>query len=132
MVKIYNFVTKWLLLTIICLTLVPGLVFADVGNEIEYQLQPIGDVYGQQGNIGEVSLAQTIAEIIRAVLMLLGIIFLALIVYAGFVWMTSAGNEEKITRAKKTIVAAVIGVAIIIFAYAITTFVITSISEAVD
>ena len=38
-------------------------------------------------------------------------------------WMTSAGNEEKIATAKKTMTAAIIGVAIVLAAYAITFFV---------
>ncbi len=61
---------------------------------------------------------------IRLLLSFLGVIFIILIIYAGFMWMTSAGNEEKIGTAKKIMISAIIGLAIILFAYAITIFVI--------
>jgi len=68
------------------------------------------------------------AIIITALLGLVGMIFFILFIYGGFQWMTAAGNEEKIRKAKKLIVNAVIGLAIIIMAYAITYF----ISQAIE
>lgn len=64
-----------------------------------------------------------ISNIIKIVLSLLGIIFIGLLVYAGFTWMTSNGEEEKVSKAKDTIIRAVIGLIIIIAAYGITIFV---------
>ena len=43
--------------------------------------------------------------------------------YAGFLWMTSSGDETKVTKAKGLMVNAVIGLAIVLAAYAITYFV---------
>ncbi|HYE59796.1 MAG TPA: pilin [Candidatus Kapabacteria bacterium] len=71
-----------------------------------------------------------IAKIISAVLGLLGIIMLGLVLYAGFTWMTAGGNEEKIAQAKKTLINAVIGLAIIMSAFAIVQFVINALSQA--
>ncbi|OGY45213.1 MAG: hypothetical protein A2744_00650 [Candidatus Buchananbacteria bacterium RIFCSPHIGHO2_01_FULL_44_11] len=138
---------KKLLLQIICLISLVSFAFLPImiiaaeeddknpaspslAGDINQQLQPVGDVYGQTGTISESSLAETVAEIIKAVLALLGIIFIALMVYAGFMWMTSAGNEDRVEKAKKTIVAAVIGTVIIICAYIITAFVINSLQSA--
>ncbi len=64
-----------------------------------------------------------IARIIRAALGLLGIVMVVLTLYAGFLWMTAGGNEEQIGRAKKILRNAVIGLAIILSAYAITLFI---------
>ncbi len=64
-----------------------------------------------------------IGRVVKAFLALLGIIAVALIIYAGFLWMTSAGNPEKIDRAKKIIIDAVIGLLIILSAYAIVAFI---------
>lgn len=64
-----------------------------------------------------------IANIIRIALGLIGIVLLVIIIYAGFLWMTAAGNEEQIGKAKKTLTNAVIGLAIILSAYAIVLFV---------
>ena len=44
--------------------------------------------------------------------------------YSGFNWMTAAGDEEKITKAKSTIRASIIGLLIIISAYALSVFII--------
>lgn len=69
-------------------------------------------------------------EIIQVALGLLGIITVVLIIWAGFRWLTSAGNGDQIEDAKKTITAAVIGLVIILMAYALTDFIITQLYEA--
>ena len=53
----------------------------------------------------------------------LGIIFFLLIIYSGFTWMTAAGKEETITKAKGILIAAATGLVIILSAYAIVRFV---------
>ena len=75
-------------------------------------------------------ISEIASDIIKFFLSFLGIIFIILIVYAGFMWMTSAGEEAKISKAKSTMVAAVIGLAIVLAAYAITYFVIDQILES--
>ena len=67
----------------------------------------------------------TIARIIRYALGFLGTVALLLVLYAGFLWMTAAGDEEKVSRAKKTLTSALIGLVIIMTAFAITSFVIS-------
>lgn len=78
----------------------------------------------------QTDLALIIGNIIRAALSLTGTIFLVLIIYAGFVWMTAGGNEEKIRKAKLIIQSAVIGLIIILSSYSITEFVIGSLTQA--
>jgi len=72
---------------------------------------------------GEPSLLVTIGALIKVILGLLGIILLILMLYGGFLWMTSAGEDEKVEKAKKIITSAVIGILIIVIAYALTWFV---------
>ncbi len=81
--------------------------------------------FGESQGIGAI-----IGGIIAVVLSFLGVIFLCLILYAGFIWMTSAGNEQKVRWAQKTIQNAVIGVIIVLSAYSITSFVLRSVTEA--
>lgn len=64
-----------------------------------------------------------IARIIRAALGLLGIVLLVLFLYGGFLYMTSGGNEEQVASAKKILINATIGLAIILTAYSIVLFV---------
>ena len=70
---------------------------------------------------------QAIINIVKFLLTFLGLIAVIIILYGGFQWMTAAGNEEKITSARGTLTAGLIGLVIILAAYAITAFVITTI-----
>ena len=106
-----------------------GLTNDDLGGLIGEQLAPIEDVYGQE-DVDSGTFARAISDVIKIVLGFLGLIFLILILWAGFTWMTSAGNEEKISKAKKMMVAAIIGAAFVLAAYAITYFVIDSLLQA--
>lgn len=64
-----------------------------------------------------------VGKIVGTVLSFVGVIFLILIIYAGIKWMTSAGNEKAVESAKSLIMAAVIGLIIVLGAYAITAFI---------
>lgn len=77
----------------------------------------------QTAGVTDTTLSQTVGMIISIALGLVGIIFLALTVYAGFLWMTAAGDEEPITKAKKILTTSVIGLVIVLAAYSITYFV---------
>jgi len=76
------------------------------------------------------SLPGLIGNLIRVALGLLGVVFLVLIVYAGFIWMTARGDEKMVTRAKDTLQRAVIGLIIVSLAYAITSFVVRGVLTA--
>lgn len=79
------------------------------------------DVVAKAAGFGEPkSITEIIGAVIGVFLSLLGIIFLILVLYAGFTWMTSLGNEYKVRKAKDTLIQATIGIIIIISAYAIT------------
>lgn len=67
--------------------------------------------------------------VIQAGLGATGIIFFVLVVYAGFKWMMSQGNSEQIEKSRDTIVAAGIGLVVVVAAYAVTNFVTTRIIE---
>lgn len=67
------------------------------------------------------------AIIIRSALALIGIVFVVLTLYAGWLWMTAGGEEEKISKAKKLLSNGVIGLAIILSAYSITYFIFKSV-----
>ena len=71
------------------------------------------------------------AKVIRIGLSLLGLVAVGIMLYAGFIWMTSGGNEEKISTAKKTMINATIGLAIIMASFAIVQFVLKSLQNAV-
>lgn len=74
----------------------------------------------ESGAFSSGSLAGGVGGVINAGLSLLGVLFLLLIIYGGYLWMTGGGNEEQIGRAKKIITSAVTGLIIVGAAYAIT------------
>ncbi len=69
------------------------------------------------------SISQTVGKVIGYVLSFVGVIFLILIIYAGFTWMLARGNEADVKKAKDLMYDAIIGLVIIMSAYAITAFV---------
>lgn len=93
------------------------------------------DVFGVEAvgadvGLGGGDIRVIIGRIIQVLLTLLGTITLGLMIYAGFTIMTSAGNEEKVTKGKQIMTNAVIGLVIILSAFAITTFVISRLASA--
>lgn len=103
----------------------PPVVNASASNDLIEQLDSAGEkAWGQEAI--ETDMPDIIKVVIQAFLGFLGIIFLVLIIYAGYNWMTAGGDEEKVAKAKATLSSAIIGLVIIVGAYAITYFVFTS------
>lgn len=65
-----------------------------------------------------------LTALILLVLGIAGLIAVAFLVFAGFRYITSAGNEDQAEAAKKTIINAIIGIVVIILSYSIVTVVI--------
>jgi heme/copper-type cytochrome/quinol oxidase subunit 2 len=81
-------------------------------------------------NLGSEDLTATIGLLISALLSVLGVIFLLLIIWSGFTWMTAAGDPKKVDKAKDILITSVVGLIILLSAYAISTFVIDSLATA--
>ena len=111
------------LLIIFCLVLIipaqaaliNGEKKTDFDNNIKNVLQDTDYSYTNTRDIENI-----IAIIIRLVLSLIGAIFLVLIFVAGNQWMQAAGNEEKIKKSKARIQSAIIGLLIVLIAYALS------------
>ncbi len=70
------------------------------------------------------------SSLLRSALTFLGVVFLLMIVYAGFQWMTAGGSEEKIAAARKTLVNAIVGLVIIFSANSIVIYVVRALTGA--
>ncbi len=114
--------TALFLLAFFC---VPSLVQAQTANTGIDNLQEGVQVIQQPLGLASTDIRIIVANIIRIALGLLGIVVLGLILYAGYLWMTAGGNEDQIATAKKFLINAVIGLAIILSAYSIVSFVIS-------
>ena len=58
--------------------------------------------------------------LIRGLLSILGVLFFLLIIYGGFLWMTAQGAEEQISKAKRIIISASVGLAVVLAAYLVS------------
>jgi len=81
------------------------------------------DVGGLYGSDQPTDIRVVVVNIIKIFLGLLAVIFLVLILLAGFKWMTAAGNQDQIKDATAQLRNAVIGLIIILASYSITVFV---------
>ncbi|MDP3836649.1 MAG: hypothetical protein Q8Q67_00910 [bacterium] len=82
------------------------------------------DAYKDQvGASSDNFLATRVGSLIGLVLSFIGVLFLVLMIFAGLSWMTAQGNSEKVTKAKDLMINAIIGLIIVLAAYAITAFV---------
>ncbi len=91
---------------------------------------PLGVDCGSASGLANTDVRFTVARIINAALGLLGVIMIVLMVYSGFLWMTSAGSEDKVEHARGIIYGAVIGLVIILSAYTVTYFVLQQLYSA--
>jgi lysylphosphatidylglycerol synthetase-like protein (DUF2156 family) len=90
------------------------------------KLKKAGISYGgsTSGVESGTQLASIIGTIISIALSLLGIVFLTLLVYAGYNYLMAGGDESKVETAKHTISRSIIGLFIVLAAYAIAKFVV--------
>ena len=118
MKKITHLITVFGLLSLV---LMPMVAMAQVNFGLEY---------GENIGLGNNDPRDMAGSIIQVVLGFLGIIAVIIILIGGFKWMTAGGNEEKVTGARKLIVAGIIGLAIILAAWGISNFVISALMTA--
>ena len=85
---------------------------------------------GVYGTTGAKPFEEVVGGYIQGALALLGVIFLVLLVYGGYIWMIARGEEAEVTRATGIIKMAVIGLIIVLAAYAITAYVVVAMGEA--
>ena len=81
---------------------------------------------GAKTSIGEI-----VGSIILTILGLLGVIFVILLTYGGFLWLTAAGEDDKVKKAQGLMWNAIIGLLIVIAAYSIAWFVLNTLVAAV-
>jgi len=64
-------------------------------------------------------LPTVIGQAINYIFGVVGVIFLAIILVGGYLWMTAGGSEEKIAKAKGFIINGITGMIVIFLAYAL-------------
>lgn len=90
----------------------PGCKFTGSGEEKCQLENPIG-----VGTTGTTEVSEIIKVAINVVLGIIGALTLLMLVYGGFQWLTSAGNEEKVTAGTQTMTWALVGVMLVFASY---------------
>jgi|GEM_PF-2713949 hypothetical protein len=124
--KIFGFVLILLLLLFTVSLVGVDFAYAQGVDSNNYGLDEVG---GNTG-LGNQDLRVTVGKIIKIFLGFLGVVALGIVLYAGFLYMTSGGSPEKVETAKKWMINGVVGLIIILSAYAIVAFVFKGLTEA--
>lgn len=105
----------------------PGIVHALTGdNPFDRAKESVGTVTESAGVGQQQTLEEMIGNIINIALGFIGILLLVYLLYGGFLWMTSGGSDEGVKKAQTMIKNAVVGLLIVIAAFAISNFVLES------
>ncbi|MBI4359638.1 MAG: hypothetical protein HY564_00905, partial [Candidatus Jacksonbacteria bacterium] len=88
-----------------------------------------GEIPGDKLGEAATDLRDQIRELINIALGFLGVIGVIVTLYGGFTWMTAFGDDEKVGKAKKTLVAGIIGIVIIGIAWTIVSYVLNLAGE---
>ncbi|MDO8511668.1 MAG: pilin [bacterium] len=99
--------------------LLPAFAFAQMG---------INEIQGYEGS-NQRDLPTAIMVIVNYVLIIVGVLALAFLVYGGFLYITSHGDTQQVDKAKTTIINAVIGIVVIGIAAALVNFVVGAVSQ---
>ncbi len=119
---------KFQILSLISISLLAGMCFV-----LPVYASPIDigqNALSEWLNLSEKDPRIIVAELINVVIGFLSLIFVILILYAGFLFMISGGDKEKTDYAKRAIGNAIIGLIIVLSSWAITTFSIDAIINA--
>ena len=94
--------------------------------------EKLNEVFGTGGaNVPQTDLIKVISNIIKWVLGFMGLVLTLMIIYGGFLWMSSGGDTEKISKARNTIINGIIGLVIVVLAYTIANFVIKALGTEI-
>ncbi|MBI2416205.1 MAG: hypothetical protein HYV33_06135 [Candidatus Kerfeldbacteria bacterium] len=88
--------------------------------------EELGANYGANIGLGDASPEDIAVATINWVLGILALIAVVMILVGGFKWMTAGGNEEKVEGAKKLLIAALIGLVVILAAWGLSIYAINN------
>ncbi|MDD5534606.1 MAG: Ig-like domain-containing protein [Patescibacteria group bacterium] len=117
---------KNIFLGFLCLLMVSGFLFF-ILSPVMTKAQEMNnglENFRSAANYANTDLPTAMGRIMKIVLGVLGLAATVIVIMGGFKWMTSGGDENKISEAKKLMMAGIVGILIIVLAYAISSFII--------
>lgn len=105
---------------VVILTLFLGIVPVQAKKTLSDANSALQDVVAPSGLAENSDVSTAAADVVAWIMSAMGLLFFILMVYSGIVWMTARGEEDRITKARETIIAATIGLVITVSAYSVT------------
>ena len=102
-----------------------SLAAAPVGAQINKGITAAGGAE----NTASVNVEGTVLSVVNWLLFAVGVIAVIMLIWGGIKYATSAGDSNKVTAAKNTILYAVIGLAVAVLAFAIVNFVVSHLTD---
>ncbi|MDD5291262.1 MAG: hypothetical protein PHZ04_04095 [Patescibacteria group bacterium] len=121
-----------ILILLVLILIFPYFVFGAEtykGPTLKAGLQGFGSASGYLTNVTQTTAAEIAGTAVSIFLSILGVIFIVLMLYGGYLWMMARGNEDQLTKAKELIQAAIIGLIITVSAYALSFFIFNRITR---
>lgn len=113
------------------LALLMVLIFVLLPEPLRAELQDANlETFGAASGLATTSLPILVARIIRVFLSVIGLVFVVLVIYAGYLYLTAHGEPGPVETARKILKNAIIGLVIILSSFAITTFILNALLEA--
>ncbi len=116
------------LVLLVSFVAVPTLALASTAGRVDMKDLGVNEIDSNL-KLGRKDPITTATSLINTAMIFLGIIAVAIIIMAGFKWMTAGGSEEKVGEAKKLMSSGVIGLIIILAAWGIARFIL---EKAID
>jgi hypothetical protein len=103
----------------IAFLVMPFLAYAQSTVSNGLQTSGLQSIFGTSGLNGSQSLSDLIVNVIRLMLLFAGAIAVVFVIIGGYQYIASGGNEETAEKGKKTLINAIIGIIVVVLAYAI-------------
>lgn len=119
-----SFLSKYATIGLFCLVM-GGLLtgeFAYAKRTLDSAPAALGTFVDKTG-VDKIDFNTAAGNVVNRIFYAVGFLFFVLVVKAGINWMTARGDEEAVKKARETIIAAVIGLIIVVASYAITNLV---------
>lgn len=123
---------KWVIAILLASNMVMVPAFVHAQNQVDVWGDEITDTggkgltYFQDIGLGNRDPRKIASSVVQVMLGFLGVIAVVLILFGGFKWMTAMGNEDKVDEAKKLISYGVVGLLIVLAAFAVSVFVLNA------
>jgi hypothetical protein len=112
---------------VLCMFFAPSVLFAqEIGNIAKDKLD---NSFVQETGVSKISLGTAVGSSVGIIFSILGTLFFIIVFYAGYRWSTAEGDEGIIGESKSTIIRATVGFVVVIGAYAITSFVVGTLTQ---